>query len=122
MITHCRPTLGLRVGGLPVSAPYIGDGGSTRLSLSFSLSTSAHFIAVSSGTEELLVCVELQGSGSSPSSQSLPSVLPKNTEQIKAGDFCVCPTVGKARAQELVQEGQDDDFKTEICAQGRYQF
>lgn len=34
---------------------------------------------------KLLVCVEPQVSRSSPSSQSLPSVLPRNTEQINEG-------------------------------------
>lgn len=64
------------------------DSGFIRLSraLSLSSSTSAHVITASAITEELLVCIEPQGPGSSPSSQSLPSVLPKNTEQIKAGD------------------------------------
>lgn len=28
----------------------------------------------------------------------------------------VCPTVGKARAQELEQERRDDDLKIDVCA------
>lgn len=84
---------------------------------------SAHFITASSIAEEPLVCFEPPGSASLPSSLSLPSVLPKNTEQIKPeGLICVGPTVGKARAQEQEQERRDGDLKTEMCAQGRSVF
>lgn len=37
------------------------------------------------------------------------------------GVMRVCPTVGKARAQELEQERQDDELKTEMCVAGRYE-
>lgn len=84
---------------------------------------SAYFITASSIAEEPLVCFEPPGSASLPSSLSLPSVLPKNTEQIKPeGLIHVGQTVGKARAQEQVQERQDGDLKTEMCAQGRSVF
>lgn len=70
---------------------------SGSLALSLSSSTSAHVITASAITEELLVCIEPQGPGSSPSSQSLPSVLPKNTEQIKAGDWSVSARLWERR-------------------------
>lgn len=38
------------------------------------------------------------------------------------GLICVCPTVGKAQAQELEQERQDGDSRTEMCARSRYVF
>lgn len=84
---------------------------------------SARFIAASAIAEEPLVCFEPPGPASSPSSLSLPSVLPKNTEQIKPGVLIsVRLTVGTARAQEQAQERRDGDLKTEMCAQHRSVF
>lgn len=60
---------------------------SVSLRLTLSVSVSVRFITPRSITEELLVCAKPRGSGPAPSSQSLPSVLPKNTELIKAGDW-----------------------------------
>lgn len=58
---------------------------------------SACLIKASSVTMRLLVFVEQQVSGSSPSSQSLPSVLPKNTEKIKAGDWSLSARLWEKR-------------------------
>lgn len=78
----------------------------------------ARFITTSTIVEEPLVCFEPLGLASLPSSLSLPSVLPKNTEQIKpGGQIYVGLTVGTAQAQEQAQERRDGDLKTEMCAQ-----
>lgn len=97
MITNCRPASGLGVGGLPVSALYCGRWFHQALSLSFfslSLYIRPLYRSKVCNWEATCLC-RVTGAGPSPSSQSLPSVLPKNTEQIKTGD-CVClPDCGK---------------------------
>lgn len=113
-ITNGRPTLGLRVGGLPASAPCCGwwlhqtlsvcvgplyhsklhDGGA----FCFCRATGLRVLAIFAVTSLCFAKEHRADKG--------------------RGVIRVCPTVGKARAQELEQERQDGDLKTEMCVRG----
>lgn len=95
------PTLNFKVGGLPVSAPMVVPADSDCIGLfyqgelcdyeasCFCRATGLRVLAIFSVTS---LCFAKE-----------------HREDKGRGLISVCPTVGKARAQELVQETQDDD-------------
>lgn len=116
VITNCRPTLGLRVGGLPVSAPYCGWWFHQTLSLFVYISPLYHSKLYNWGASCLRWATGL-GVLAIFTVTSLCFAKEHRADKSRAL-ICVCPTVGKARAQER----QDDDLKTEMCVWGWYGF